>query len=90
MMLITVNNDINDNLTGGRDFPVEGNFTWTDGTTWNYTNWKMNSQAGTYIYPLACVIIYNHAMNRAWHSRLTTAGADSTASPWTLPVRGTM
>ena len=31
---------------GGRDFPVEGSFTWTDGTAWSYTNWKHNAQAG--------------------------------------------
>ena len=30
---------------GARDFPVEGSFTWSDGTAWTtYNNWKTNAQ----------------------------------------------
>ena len=30
--------------TGGSDAVTENTFTWTDGTTWSYTNWKSSPQ----------------------------------------------
>ena len=28
---------------GGNDLLVEGNYSWTDGTAWSYTNWRFNA-----------------------------------------------